>query len=104
MTTKVLSFLRETLPHGDYKLMEHGVVMSHGELVGYALGQLVSEGRVSLWAHHMGTHDDFDIVLDPYEYEKVLKVLKRHVVLVDTEYGFGDYRFEMVAELDLTLE
>lgn len=102
--TKIMQFLRETLPHGEYRLMEYyDAVVSHEELAGIVLGELMAEGRVSVSAHHLTKHDDIDIVCHPSD-GMVLKVLKHTVVLVDTDYGFGDWVYETIAELDLDTE
>lgn len=100
--TKIIKFLRETLPHGEYRLMDYDYpVVSQEELVGYVLGELMSEGRVSVSAHHLAKSEDIDIVLDSYD-GMVLKVLKHTIALVDTEYGFGDYKYETISTLDLS--
>lgn len=100
-TTKIMSFLRETLPHGEYRMYDYyDTVVSHEELAGFVLGELMSEGRVSVAAHH--ERGEYDIVCHPSD--MVLRVLRHTVVLVDTEYGFGEYEYETIGELDLNPE
>lgn len=98
---KVMEFLRGVLPHGEYRVYDnYGVVVSNLELAGVVLEGLMFEGRVSVTAHH--ERGEYNIVYHPLD--GVLKVLKHTVALVDTEYGFGDWEYETVAELDLGVE
>lgn len=100
--TKIMQFLRDTLPHGEYRVYDYyDVVISHQELAGIVLGELMSEGRVSITAHH--EKGEYDIVCHPSD-GMVLKVLKHTVALVDTEYGFGEYEYETIGQLDLDEE
>ncbi len=96
-TIVIIKFLRDTLPHGEYRV--NNVVMSHEELAGYVLGQLLAEGQVCLFTHHLEKDWEIDIVC--FRSERVLKVVKCAILVADTDYGFGDYTYETLGQIDL---